>query len=457
MRTSIISPNGSANRARRGRMQLLAVVLFAFIALETTTVVSAEKVLRHPVASSSGRCAKGVKAYLLQTVKQRAEVTASETRARAELNEARTIVEEEKGGQREPKEDTQERVRAAWSNFESASAAAQKFDAAVLNSHGKLPLECILEVDALRGTDPNAESWFGQTIHALEKVALHLRLYGETLRGVVLFNLAEYESAVSSFYDFVEVFSAKSQQAYNEFQQRRNKVTFGVENGGLRELAELALMYTRFITLALVPWMTVFSVCVLLIIFAPFFLSAVLLPQLVWRVWVQLFFLHHTYGLTVDGLFNSLQQYFGLLTEKDWAGLQERFLTALLTLATAEGSLGTFYNGIIAATLIISTMAILLTFIYYWVKLPYSLMAREGGGGGKRHARNQSRKGAPQTSSSGGSTTATTTAGNAGPKDKSPAHVSEAARHSTRMSNRPTGDGGGNTGNSSEKNSKKKA
>ncbi|EKF26934.1 hypothetical protein MOQ_009355 [Trypanosoma cruzi marinkellei] len=455
MRTSIIPPNGSVNCTKRGRrMQLLAVALFAFIALATTTVVSAEKVLKHPSASSSGRCANGVKAYLVQTVKRRAEVAASESRARADLNEARSIVEEEKSGQREPKGDTQERVRAAWSKFESASAAAQKFDAAVLNSHGKLPLECILEVDALRVTDPNAESWFGQIMHELEKVALHLRLYGETLRGMVLFNLAEYESAVSSFYEFVEVFSAKSQQAYNEIQQRKNKVTFGEENGGLREFAELALIYMRYITLALVPWMTVFSMSVLLIIFAPFFLSAVLLPQLVWRVWVQLFFLHYTYGLTVDGVFNSLQQYFGLLTEKDWAGLQERFITALLTLATAEGSLGTFYNGIIATTLVISTVVLLFTFIYYWVKLPYSLISRKAEGGGKRQARNQPRKGAPQSFSSGGNTTATTTtttAANAGFKEKSPAHVSEAARHSTRMSGRSTGDGGGNTGNSSEK------
>ncbi|RNF13248.1 uncharacterized protein Tco025E_06268 [Trypanosoma conorhini] len=442
--------------SRRGLWVLLAVVLFACIALDAATLAAAEGAPKYSAAPAHMSCAEGVRAYLLQTLTRRAGVEALVARARAELNELRSILEEERSGQRRPSSDTQTRLKAAWAEFESASAAARKFDESVMKSHGSLPHTCIREVNALSAADPDAEDFVGRTKYLLENAILHLRLYGETLRGVVLFNVAEYKSAVDFYKEVVRSFNAKAQKAYDELQLRKRNRSFEEEKGGLWELAEFALMYARAASLALVPWATLFSMCVLLFLFAPFLLAAVVIPQLVWRVWLQLFFLHHTYGLTVDGLLLSLRQYLDLVVQKDWAGLQERCVTAVLDLAAPDNELGTFFNGILAAALVLTSALLVLMLIYYWVRLPYAIIAPEVELWRNRNALRQLQKEMAKPASSSPAPTAATTA-NEGNESKAPAQAAAAAR-GTKKADRDKQEGGGSGSSSSslEKSRRKK-
>nr|AGN32965.1 hypothetical protein [Trypanosoma rangeli] len=443
-------PKRGVNCGRWRRMWVvLAVVLFACIASCIAITVAAEDVLNHPAESDQKSCADGVKAYLLQISTRRAEVEAWERRVRAELNEARSILEEEKSGERKPSGDTQQRLKAAWAEFESASAVVRKFDETVLNYHGNLPHECIREVNALSAADPDAGNWAGQAMYLLENTVLHLRLYGETLRGVVLFNMAEYNSAAEFYKEVAHFFTAKSQKIYEDIQRRKKDRNFEEESAGLWELAEFALMYMRAMTFALVPWTILFSGCVLLVLLAPFFLAAVLIPQFVWRVWVQLFFLHYTYGLTVDGFLLSLQQYVDLIVQRDWAGLQERCVTAFLILASRDDQPGTFFNSIFAAALLLITVVLMLILIYYWVRLPYAIIASELGVWRSRDALRQMQKDKAGSASSNRNSSGSreVPATNAGGKNKVDAVATAAAPRGTKETDKPNRDGGGSSSN----------
>ncbi|RNF03959.1 hypothetical protein TraAM80_05413 [Trypanosoma rangeli] len=450
MRAGRNFPKRSVNCGRWRQMWVvLAVVLFACIAPCIAITVAAEDVLNHPAESGQKSCADGVKAYLLQTSTKRAEVEAWVRRARAELNEARSILEEEKSGERRPSGNTQRRLKAAWAKFESASEVARKFDETVLNSHGNLPHECIREVNALSATDPDAGNWAGQAMYLLEKTVLNLRLYGETLRGVVLFNVGEYNSAAEFYKEAAHFFNVKSQKVYEEIQRRKKDRKFEEESAGLWELAEFALLYTRAMTFALVPWAIILSACILLVLFAPFILAAVLIPQFVWRVWVQLFFLHYTYGLTVDGFFLSLRQYVDLVVQRDWAGLQERCVTAFFILVSRDDQPGTFFNGIFAAALVLITVVLMLILIYYWVRLPYAIIASELELWRSRHVLRQLQKDMAGSANikSNSSDSREASSANAGGKKKVDAHPTAAAPRSTKETNKPNRDGGSSSSN----------
>ncbi|KEG11067.1 hypothetical protein DQ04_03011000 [Trypanosoma grayi] len=208
---------------------------------------------------------------------------------------------------------------------------------------------------------------------------LHARLYWETVRGVYRYSAVEYREVLQAYDETSTFFGALSRTVYDEIQLHKKNRGFDDESSGLTETLALALLQLKSVTYMVLPWMTVVAGVVLFSLFGPFILSAVVIPNLVWRVWVQLFVLHHTYGLTVDGFLISLREWVDMLLSKDWAGLQERFMAALISLA-ADGGVETFYNGIIAMSLVVATVICLLYLMYIWVKVPLMLLVSEFSG-----------------------------------------------------------------------------
>lgn len=359
------------SRKRGAHFAVMAplVTFFTFITLTAATVVSMAEHPTGPADSTPGGCADRVTAYLHQTVTRRAEVTARELRARAELNEARSLLEEENSGQRERSNDTRQRIKTAWTELESALKAVQKFDEAVLKAHGGLPRECVQEVNAGRSVRAHPVSWKESLAYIPEITMLHLRLYAETFRGVVQFTLLEYDDAVQYYNKVSRHYAQMSHNVNSEIQLRQKNRGLDEESGGLREAAEFALLYAKSILCAALPWLLLSSGFFFLALFAPFLLSAVVLPHFVWNVWVKLFLLHYVYGLTAEGFLLSLRRYVGLLLQKDWAGLRRDCATAVIDLAAVGEREKTFFNGIVAVAFVLVTVAMLFAFMYTWVMI----------------------------------------------------------------------------------------
>lgn len=322
----------------------------------------------HAEALDPRSCSGRVTAYLQQVVTRRAELEARETRARAELNEARNILEEERSGQRAPAAETHHRIKAAWTVFESATSVLLKFDEDVANAYTDLPLVCFREADALRSAVPLDVLRGNVAKYMMESLLFHLRLYGETLRGVVHFTLQEYDDTVLYYQRVSNYYANKSQKAFDEIRLRQRNHGIDDESYGLWGMTEIVFLYLDGIVSAALPWMLLFSVCFFTLLFAPFVFSGVLLPNFIWAVWVKLFIMHHVYRLTCDSFLVSMQRYKKLFFSGERRQLLESFSEALVSLANGGNNGETLFNGIIAAGFCLFITMLMIIFMYIWVE-----------------------------------------------------------------------------------------
>lgn len=321
-----------------------------------------------------GKCASRIVSYLRRAVTQRAELKQRELRARANLNEARSVALEEEDGQREPKNDTHQRIMEAWGVVGAVNDDIIRFNERTIKQHGDVPCVCINEV--FGGPDIRAAgaatSWKEIVLLQMDLLFMYWKLYWETLHGVWLFTFEEYAPYEKLYGDTVGHYQRKVQELRTEL-ERTSTLSADKDVNPLVGFARLALTHAKIWTYSAVPWVTQITVVLFVLLFLPFIMSATVLSNFVWRLWLQLFVAHHVYGLTADGILDSLREYISLVTSQKWKELQGRLITGLSALAFG-GSCGTFFSLLPAMIFIFATVAFMVTLMCVWARLPLMLL-----------------------------------------------------------------------------------